>query len=117
MERYQLEPPQILGIQGKPLAPTGLSACDEARFYRVEFGLPPIFDALAWRESNCRNDVHTWCCYGIWQVHKLWIPKLGKCGIDSVDDYYGNDPIDKQRAACAAKVVYDAQGATAWDTY
>jgi hypothetical protein len=116
-EQMFVGPKAPTGLGGLSFAPGGLTECQEATFYRVQAGLPEVFDRLAYRESRCQNDVNTWCCYGIWQIHKLWIPQLAVCNIYSIDDYFGDNPLDKQRNACAAKVVYEVQGPEAWDTY
>jgi len=115
--QMQMEIPTPTGLFGLPLAPEGLTDCEQAHFYRVQAGLPDIFDHLAFRESGCKNTAHTWCCFGIWQIHKLWIPQLALCDIYSIDDYFGDNPIDKQRNACAATIVLAKQGMHAWDTY
>lgn len=113
-----------IGPTGLPFAPDGLTDCQEAQFYRIQVGLPSVFDRLAFAESNCRNDVNSFCCYGIWQLyvslhlrdHRL-SDRYHTCGIYSIDDVFGDNPRDKQRNACGAKAVYDVMGATAWDTY
>lgn len=114
-------PPPPSGLSGLPFAPPGLDDCGQARFYRVQAGLPDVFDRLAWRESNCRNDVRTYCCYGIWQLYftqhladARMRPRYALCGIDSVSDYYGNDPSQKQKQACATKALYDVVGLSPW---
>jgi hypothetical protein len=115
--QYQMAVPTSVGLNGLPLAPVGLTDCQEAQFYRIQAGLPTVFDRLAKAESQCQNDVNSWCCYGIWQIHKLWVSQLKSCDIDSIDDYFGDNPLDKQRNACAARYVYNESGAGAWDTY
>src|SRR6187399_3075108 len=99
-------------------APSGLSDCDEMRWYRINAGLPSRFDAIGWRESNCRNEdgVRTYCCYGYWQLYvsiHLRDPRLGPryraCGVNSADDVNSDTVADKLRQACAAKAVYDIQ--------
>jgi hypothetical protein len=127
-------PIQPTGINGLPFAPEGLTACQEMNFYRIQFGLPDRFSdqprepqvsfanqGLGWRESSCRNDVNTYCCYGYWQLyfdlhnrdHRTG-PKYAACGVFSITDYFGNDPIQKQKQACAAKAVYDTSGLQPW---
>lgn len=100
------------------LAPTGLTGCAEAQWYRINAGLPAKFDRLVVRESNCiqRDDVRTWCCYGWWQLYvslHLADPKLGPryalCGVSSAADVNSDTPLDKWRQACAAKAVNDVQ--------
>lgn len=111
------------GILGLPFAPEGLSDCDEFDYYRTQFGLPERFNALAWRESNCRNedDVKTWCCHGYLQLYiSLQIrdyritDRYHLCGVWSSDDVNSDTPLDKQRQVCAAAVLYDVVGYSAW---
>lgn len=138
-EQIQINPPpheDLLGLQGKPYAPVGLSDCDEMNFYRVQWGLPDRFSdqprvpnssfanqGLGWRESNCRNEdnVRTYCCYGYWQLypslhlrdHRMQ-PKLAECEVNSYRDINSDTPQDKQRQACYAKALYDTVGLSAW---
>jgi hypothetical protein len=53
---------------------------------------------IAWRESNLRNDVRNYCCYGLFQiyysVHRSWLAGLG---ITSAEDLY--DPVLNSLAA------------------
>jgi hypothetical protein len=117
-----LPPPPPAGLRGMPFAPAGLSDCDEMTFYRKQAGLPERFDSLGWRESNCRNEegVHTFCCWGYWQLHqqhtrsgyaKRW---RDECDIDSRTDFDSDTPLDKQRQACGAFVLYDMSGLSPW---
>jgi hypothetical protein len=120
--QVQVEPtapePEPTGINGLPFAPAGLSNCDEMTFYRVQAGLPARFDQIGWRESNCRNEdgVHTSCCWGYWQMHRMHMGgRFGeRCGAWSVNDINSDTPIDKQRQACSAKLLYDMVGLSAW---
>jgi hypothetical protein len=118
----RLDPPPPVVSE---FAPPGLDNCAEMHWYRVDAGLPARFDALGWRESNCRNEdgVRTGCCYGYWQ---LW-PALhmkdhrtasgyARCGVDSAQDINSDTPEDKKRQACAAKAVFDVVGYSAWST-
>lgn len=113
-------PPVPTGINGLPLAPENMSNCDEMQFYRIQAGLPAHFDAIGWRESNCRNEpsVKTWCCYGYWQIYwSLHADKLSElCGVGSAWDINGDEPLDKQRQACSAKVLFDEVGYQPWAT-
>jgi len=103
------------------VAPAGLTACDEMRWYRQAAGLPPVFDTLGYRESRCRNGVRTWCCYGYWQ---LWVTLhlsdrrtaagYAACGVTSAADVDSDTPADKRRQACATRVLYDVVGLSAW---
>lgn len=112
-----------VGIHDLPFAPEGLSNCDEMTFYRVQAGLPARFDALGWRESNCRQElgVHTSCCWGYLQLnislhlrdHRL-VDRYHDCGIFSRQDADGPEPIEKQRHMCAAKALYDLLGFQPW---
>lgn len=123
-EQIQSIPTTIpVGIFDLPFAPEGLSDCDEFDYYRTQFGLPERFNALAWRESNCRNedDVKTWCCHGYLQLYiSLQIQdyritdRYHLCGVWSSDDVNSDTPLDKQRQVCAAAVLYDVVGYSAW---
>lgn len=113
-----------VGLHGQPFAPEGLSDCDEMMFYAAQWGLPERFRALGWRESNCRNEdvVRTFCCHGYWQLYVSLFqrdhrtgPRLrDECGVFSADDVNSDQPLDKQRQACGARVVLDIQGIDAW---
>lgn len=118
-------PPPPTGIQGRPFAPAGLSDCDEMTFYREQWNLPAAFDALGWRESNCRNEesVHTFCCWGYWQhyisshlsrqsAYRARI--IGECQVTRREDIDSDVPLDKQRQACVTAVVYQISGYSPW---
>lgn len=113
-----LEPTGVLGL---PFAPEGLSACDEARFYREQFGLPPAFDGLVNRESKCLNTVtsRTGCCVGYLQIHYIVFSdhRMGAlaeiCGA-TWQNIKGNDPLSKQRNMCAAKQLFDVVRYQPW---
>ena len=122
-ERLQTAENVPLGLENRPFAPPGLSDCDEMDFYRLQWGLPDQFSALGWRESNCRNEdgVKTWCCHGYWQMwtslhlddHRL-APKMVECGVSGHHDLNSDDPVEKQKQACAARALYDTVGLSAW---
>jgi hypothetical protein len=61
---------------------------------------------IAWRESNLRNDVRNYCCYGLFQiyytVHRSWLAGLG---VTSAEDLY--DPVLN---AVAAYTLYQRAG-------
>lgn len=106
-----------------PLNPDRLTGCAEMDWYRQYVGLPEVFNGLGWRESNCRNDVRTFCCYGYWQEYiSLWLsPKssyrtrlIDDCGISGVAAIYGLSDRQKLAQACAAKVVYEQSGLAPW---
>lgn len=109
-----------VGLHGMPFAPPGLSNCEEMTYYRIQAGLPARFDALGWRESNCRNEpgIKTFCCYGYWQIY--YSQHAGKlafwCEVGSLWDINGDEPLDKQRQACSAKVLFDESGYQPWST-
>jgi hypothetical protein len=105
--------------------PAGLSNCAEMHSYRVSAGLPAAFDALGWRESNCRNEesVHTSCCWGYLQLNvalhlrdRRLVDRYHNCGVYSRFDVDGNNPGDKYRQMCAAKALFDTVGYSAWST-
>ena len=109
-------PPEILN-------PNHLTGCDEMDWYRKYVGLPETFNTLGWRESNCRNDVRTYCCYGYWQVYiTLWLSPnsdyrpalLNNCGINGVESIFGLSNRQKLAQACATKVAYDISGLKPW---
>lgn len=112
------------GLHGRPFAPADLVGCDEMAFYRLQWGLPASFDTLGWRESGCRNEenVRTSCCVGYWQLYVSSFvrdlraaPRLAsECAVYSSSDVDSDAPVDKQRQACAAAVVYSIQGFGAW---
>lgn len=110
-------PPPIwpTGLYNLPYAPFGLTDCQEMAFYARQFGLPTAFDGIGWRESNCRNEdgVHTSCCWGYWQLHQMHFP-MPECFANSYRDVNSDDPLEKQKQACAAKQLYDAVGLSPW---
>jgi hypothetical protein len=119
-------PPAPTGLHGMPFAPAGLSDCAEMYFYRTQAGLPDRFGGpgqtgLGWRESNCRNEdgVHTSCCHGYWQMHRQHFNGSGfvygkDCQAYSFRDVNSDDPLEKQKQACAAKALYDEAGISPW---
>jgi hypothetical protein len=108
-----------------PADPAGMSNCDEMSWYRQRAGLPARFDALGWRESNCRNEdgVRTGCCHGYLQLnvslhlrdHRL-AGRYHECGVYSYADVNSDTPGDKLRQMCAAKALFDVVGYSAWST-
>jgi hypothetical protein len=119
----------VTGLNGLPFAPAGLSPCDEMSFYRQQAGLPDVFDALGWRESNCNNregaKYNTWCCYGYWQNfisshlsrHSAYrVPIIEKCQVTGVEDINSDVPLDKQKQACVTFILYSISGLTPWHT-
>lgn len=116
-------PPVPTGLYGQPFAPEGLDDCAEMTFYRKQAGLPATFDRIGWRESRCQNSdtVKTFCCHGYWQMwttlhmkdHRL-NPKMAACSVASHHDLNSDDPLEKQKQACAAKALYDTVGDSAW---
>lgn len=113
------------GLNGLPFAPDGLSNCDEMTYYRQQWGLPDEFDALGWRESNCRNEesVHTFCCWGYWQhyisshlsrysAYRSRI--INDCQVTGRTDIDSDFPLDKQKQACVTAVVYSISGFSPW---
>lgn len=107
--------PQVMG-------PGNLTGCARMTWYRVNAGLPERFDAIGWRESNCRNDVtsSTGCCHGFWQISfgNRTAPgyRAGfiACGVFQVSDYKGNSDSQMRANACLAKVLYDVSGMSPW---
>lgn len=115
----------VTGLNGLAFAPEGLDDCAEMSFYRKQAGLPERFDALGWRESNCRNEdgVRTFCCYGYWQNYisshlsrnsQYRTRIINECQVTKADDINSDDPVEKQRQACVTKVVYDISGLRPW---
>lgn len=111
------------GLWGQPYAPEGLSNCEEMTFYRQQWGLPSAFDGIGWRESNCRQEdgVRTFCCHGYLQLyvslhlkdHRL-APLYALCGVYSHQDVNSDDPLEKQKHMCAAKMLHETVGSDAW---
>lgn len=118
-----IPPPEPLGIHNLPFAPANLDGCDRAEFYAAQFGLDTVnwrhltVRQVIFRESSCRNDVRTWCCYGYFQIHEIHIGSgsLEECGVDEIEDFFGAEPLDRQRNACMAARVHRQQGPCAWD--
>lgn len=90
--------------------------CEEMQFYRIQAGLPDIFDRMGFGESSCKNTIENSCCHGYFQIHELYWYNVPQCGVTNIYDLQGDEPIKKQRNACVAKVVYDTSGCGAWTT-
>lgn len=119
----ELDPAVRLNPPKPQLNPDGLTGCDEMNWYRKYVGLPERFDSLGYRESRCRNDVRTFCCYGYWQnyISSHLSPNsryrnriINECDVHGVSDIYGNLPEQKLGQACVTKVVYDISGYVPW---
>ena len=112
------------GLWGQPFAPPGLDNCAEMGFYRQQWGLPEAFQGIGWRESNCRNSVtsSTGCCRGHYQLdvtlhlrdHRIGWRYRDNCAVHSYWDVFGEDPLAKQKQACAAKQLFDVMGYSPW---
>ncbi len=67
---------------------------------------------IAWRESRYQPRVHTWCCYGLFQIHQMhlrWLcPELGIC---TTADLY-----DPELNVAAAYALYERNGWQPWST-
>ena len=123
IQLWEPPPPPPTGLYGLPFAPEGLDDCVEMRFYLDQFGMPARFDGIGWRESNCRNEdsVRTSCCHGYLQLnanlhvrdHRLNKP-YAECGVFGNEDINSDDPLDKQRHACAASKLYGLLGYQPW---
>lgn len=96
-----------------------LTGCDLMEWHFDQAGLPDEFDWIGFGESSCRNDVHTWCCWGYAQIHEIHIgqPHTEHCDVDEIADMFGDNPTARSKNACMAKAVYDLQGPCAWDVY
>lgn len=134
-----------VGLRGMPFAPSSLSGCEEMAWYAAQAGLPDFvnvqhgsggFDdlptreqssfaeqAIGRRESGCDNTSANSCCYGYWQIHAGNLSAPGYkpftsyfCEATSRYDIWGDAPLQKQKQACVAKVLYDfwASGLTSW---
>lgn len=110
-------PPEVLN-------PNRLTGCDELNWYRQNVGLPIIFNSLGYRESNCRNDVRTFCCFGYWQLYiNLFLQSNSsyqdrikkECLVNSVIDIYGLSDEQKYKQACVTYVVYSISGLVPWN--
>jgi hypothetical protein len=65
--------------------------------------------AIAYRESRCQPSAANSCCTGLFQIHQIWIPKAGSCGV-----YSRADLTDPSRNICVAALIYRSQGMAAW---
>lgn len=63
---------------------------------------------IAYRESRFQPHVRTWCCYGIFQIHRQHLARLG---LTSVDQLY--DPLTN---VVAAYHLYQLDGWGPWAT-
>lgn len=119
----RIDPPVAQGLNGLPFAPDGLDLCQEMTWYRIQAGLPDRFDGIGYRESRCRNDVRTWCCFGHFQnflsshlsSQSQYRPGIiNVCKVTQVSDFYGTHPLQKQKQACVTRIVYDISGFSPW---
>jgi hypothetical protein len=125
-QRLSPDPSRIVsipgGLGGRPFAPGWLHGCDQMMFYARQFGLPEHFSRVGWRESRCRNDVSNGSHYGYLQInvnlhlrdHRTGPRYRQECGINGIDDIFGNSPIQRQRQMCAGAVIYQTVGRSAW---
>ncbi len=98
-----------------------LEGCDLAEWHAAAAGLPAgLFRAIADAESGCRNDITNRygrvCCHGAWQIHQLWLadPRVRACGATDVASLRTDSPVSWAVNACAAAVILDEQGLSAW---
>jgi len=66
---------------------------------------------IAYRESRCQASASNSCCTGVLQIHQIWIPKAGECGV-----YSRADLTDPSKNVCVAAIIYRTQGIGAWST-
>lgn len=118
-----VDTPPTLPASATGYAPAGLTGCNEMSWYRIEAGLPAVFDRLGARESRCTNTdrVRTSCCYGYWQLaiglHLRTAATRDAyrvCGVTTFDDINSNTPHDKKASACATAVLYHRNGLAPW---
>lgn len=118
-------PPNLPVIDDIPQPQETLPAdlCANAQALRVSQGLPARFDALAYRESRCQNNVRTYCCYGIYQIYWSLITRdhrmqesIAACGASTLSDIYGETPEKRRANTCVAKALFDVSGYGAWAT-
>lgn len=119
-----IDPCNHAGLDCRPFYPGDpADKCAELNFYRIEWGIPDGWGdqprtgpkrswGRGWRESNCDNTANSHhsagCCFGWWQVASSNITAPGyaaagvfsNCGVASKWDYWGDDPLAKQRNAC-----------------
>lgn len=104
-------------------APEGLSGCDEMNWYRVNAGLPEVFDHLGFRESRCDNSVGNACCHGWWanfltshlSSQSAYRDRIiNECGVTRASDIRGLSPQQKWAQACVTFVVYSISGLSPW---
>lgn len=113
--------PVIDDLPQEPALPE--DPCANAQALRVDVGLPARFDALAYRESRCQNNVRTYCCYGIYQIYWSLITRdhrmqesIAACGASTLSDIYGETPQKRRANTCVAKALFDVSGYGAWAT-
>lgn len=92
-------------------ASTATGNCAEWADEMAYFGLPDSMRSIMYRESRCRTDVtsRTGCCHGLFQIHRMHVPSLDACDIDSTDDLF-----DGVKNVCAASVLYKRSGTSPW---
>jgi hypothetical protein len=64
---------------------------------------------IMYRESRCQPGASNSCCSGLLQIHEIWVPKAGSCGVYSRADLY-----DPAKNICTAAIIYRTQGMQAW---
>ena len=66
---------------------------------------------IMYRESRCQPGAANSCCTGLLQIHAIWIPEAGGCGV-----YSRSDLTDPAKNICTAAIIYRTQGMGAWST-
>jgi len=119
-------PPSPPPVTGTGAGPGALTGCDKANYYRVQAGLPQVFQEIAYGESRCNNGdnivSNTGCCVGALQIHTGNFTAPGyragvaACGVHVRSDITGDDDASWTAQYCVAKVLYDVwlSGGSRW---
>lgn len=109
--------------QAPPPNPTaGLDACGMLMYYRIQAGLPAVFDAIGYRESRCDNTVtsSTGCCVGALQIGtgNFTAPGyrdgIAACGVTRRSDIMGDNDSAWKKQMCVAAVLYRISDMQPW---
>jgi hypothetical protein len=111
----RIDPPPVVAVAPPPVLWTTESANDRCigmvaalQHWNPGWNVDQM-SAIAFRESRCVPTASNSCCSGIFQIHRIWLPKAAMCGVYSRNDLY-----DPWKNICVASIIFRDQGMQAW---